>query len=176
MRAFGGSGTLKIARGIEVGHIFQLGQSYSEAMRATVQDKDGNDATLFMGCYGIGVTRIVGAAIEQNHDERGIIWPESIAPFKVVLIPINMHQSETVREVATTLYSELKAAGLDVLLDDRDARPGVKFADAELIGIPHRLVISERGIKVGQLEYRHRRDEEAKMIAYDKALQIITPS
>ncbi|MBJ89204.1 MAG: proline--tRNA ligase [Woeseia sp.] len=171
-----GSGTLKIARGIEVGHIFQLGQSYSEAMRATVQDKDGNDATLFMGCYGIGVTRIVGAAIEQNHDERGIIWPESIAPFKVVLIPINMHQSETVREVATTLYSELKAAGLDVLLDDRDARPGVKFADAELIGIPHRLVISERGIKVGQLEYRHRRDEEAKMIAYDKALQIITPS
>ena len=134
----GGKGTLAIARGIEVGHIFQLGENYSEAMGATVQDEDGNNRTLAMGCYGIGITRIVGAAIEQNHDEAGIIWPDALAPFDVVLIPINMHRSDTVRDAAESLYDELQAAGLEVLFDDRPARPGVKFADAELIGVPHR--------------------------------------
>ena len=171
-----GSGTLKIARGIEVGHIFQLGTSYAEAMKATVQNKDGKDVTLSMGCYGIGITRIVAAAIEQNHDGRGIIWPEPLAPFSIVIIPINMYQSKIVHELAETVYTEFVDAGLDVLLDDRDTRPGVKFADAELIGIPHRLVISERGIKSGQLEYRHRLDEESRMIAHDDALQLVKRS
>jgi len=171
-----GSGTLKIARGIEVGHIFQLGTSYAEAMKATVQNKDGKDVTLSMGCYGIGITRIVAAAIEQNHDERGIIWPEPLTPFSIVIIPINMHQSKIVHELAETVYTEFVDVGLDVLLDDRDTRPGVKFADAELIGIPHRLVISERGIKSGQLEYRHRLDEESRMIAHDDALQLVKRS
>ena len=169
----GGKGTLKIARGIEVGHIFQLGTSYSESMNATVQDQDGNDVPMIMGCYGIGVTRIVGAAIEQNHDERGIIWPEPLTPFDVVLIPINMHRSEPLREAAEALYHELQAAGLDVLFDDRDARPGVKFADAELIGVPHRLVISDRGLAAGELEYRHRRDEESRMMKREEALKLL---
>ena len=172
----GGKGTLSIARGIEVGHIFQLGTSYSEAMNATIQDQDGNDITMLMGCYGIGVTRIVGAAIEQNHDERGIIWPEPLTPFDVVLIPINMHRSEPLREAAEALYAELTDLGLDVLFDDRDARPGVKFADAELIGIPHRLVISDRGLEAGELEYRHRRDEDARMMKRDDALNMLTGS
>jgi prolyl-tRNA synthetase len=169
----GGKGTLSIARGIEVGHIFQLGTTYAEAMNATVQDQDGNDVTMLMGCYGIGVTRIVGAAIEQNHDDRGIIWPEPLAPFDVVLVPINMHRSDKLREAAEGLYEELQQMGLDVLFDDRDARPGVKFADAELIGIPHRLVISDRGIEAGELEYRHRRDEEARMMKRDDALKLL---
>ena len=142
----GGSGRLSIARGIEVGHIFQLGDKYSKAMSATVQDSDGKDRVMAMGCYGIGITRIVGAAIEQNHDANGIIWPEPLTPFDVVLVPINMHRSDTVREAAEALYAELSEAGLDVLFDDRDVRPGVKFADAELIGVPHRLVIAERGL------------------------------
>lgn len=172
----GGKGTLKIARGIEVGHIFQLGTVYSESMNATVQDKDGKDATMAMGCYGIGVTRIVGAAIEQNHDEKGIIWPEPLAPFDVVLVPINMHRSDAVREASEALYEELQSMGLDVLFDDRDARPGVKFADAELIGIPHRLVVSDRGLEAGELEYRHRRDDESRMMKRDDAVDLVRGS
>ena len=171
-----GKGKLNIARGIEVGHIFQLGTAYSEAMKASVQDKDGNDVTMFMGCYGIGVTRIVGAAIEQNHDDRGIIWPEPLTPFDVVLIPINMHRSDKLREAAEALYAELMDRGVDVLFDDRDARPGVKFADAELIGIPHRLVISDRGLEAGELEYRHRRDDESRMMKRDDALNLLMES
>jgi len=170
----GGKGTLSIARGIEVGHIFQLGTSYSESMHASIQDQDGNDVTMLMGCYGIGVTRIVGAAIEQNHDERGIIWPEPLTPFDVIVIPINMHRSDELREAAEALYAELTGRGLDVLFDDRDARPGVKFADAELIGIPHRLVISERGLADGELEYRHRRDADSRMMKRDDVLKMLT--
>jgi prolyl-tRNA synthetase len=155
-----GQGRLRIARGIEVGHIFQLGCKYSEALGATVLDEQGRSVTMAMGCYGIGVTRLVAAAIEQNHDDRGIIWPEPIAPFEVVLVPLNWAKSARVREVAESLYRELTAAGIDVLLDDRDARPGVKFADAELIGVPHRVVVAERGLDAGRLEYRHRRASE----------------
>ena len=153
----GGNGTLRIRRGIEVGHIFQLGRKYSEAMQATVLDEAGKPVVMFMGCYGIGVTRIVAAAIEQNHDAAGILWPEPLAPFTVVLVPLNAAKSDKVRALAEDLYTRLLEAGVDVLLDDRDARPGVKFADTELIGIPHRLVISDRGIDAGKLEYRHRR-------------------
>jgi prolyl-tRNA synthetase len=171
-----GKGTLSIARGIEVGHIFQLGTKYSEALGATVQDQDGKDRVMEMGCYGIGITRIVGAAIEQNHDDNGIIWPAPLAPFDVVLVPINMHRSETVREAAEGLYAELTEAGLEVLFDDRDVRPGVKFADAELIGIPHRLVISERGLDAGELEYRHRRDEESRDLKREEALKLLKES
>lgn len=169
----GGSGTLKIARGIEVGHIFQLGTKYSDAMGATVQDQDGKDKKMPMGCYGIGITRIVGAAIEQNHDANGIIWPEPIAPFDVVLVPINLQRSDIVREAAEELYAELQSMGLDVLYDDRDGRPGVKFADAELIGIPHRIVVSERGLAAGELEYRHRRDDEARSLNRAAALKLL---
>ena len=172
----GGSGTLSIARGIEVGHIFQLGDKYSQAMGATVQDRDGKDRVMAMGCYGIGITRIVGAAIEQNHDDSGIIWPEPLTPFDVVLVPINMHRSEPVREAADVLYAELTGMGLDVLFDDRDVRPGVKFADAELIGVPHRLVIAERGLEAGELEYRHRRDEESRNLKRDAALKLLKES
>jgi prolyl-tRNA synthetase len=152
-----GRGRLSVTRGIEVGHIFQLGRKYSEAMGATVQDEQGGTIVMPMGCYGIGVTRIVAAAIEQNNDERGIIWPAPLAPFDVVLVGLNWEKSARVRETAETLYRELGAAGVEVLLDDRDARPGVKFADAELSGIPHRVVVSDRGIEAGRLEYRHRR-------------------
>ncbi len=169
----GGSGTLSIARGIEVGHIFQLGSKYSSAMGAKVLDSDGKERILEMGCYGIGVTRIVGAAIEQNHDERGIIWPEPLTPFNVVLVPINMHRSEAVLDAAQSLYAELTDMGLEVLLDDRDARPGVKFADAELIGIPHRLVISERHLANGEFEYRHRRATESRNLKRDAALKLL---
>ncbi|MEI6458652.1 MAG: proline--tRNA ligase [Pseudomonadota bacterium] len=154
-----GQGTLLLARGIEVGHVFKLGTKYSEALGATVLDTNGQSVPMLMGCYGIGVTRIVAAAIEQNHDERGIIWPDTIAPFQVVLVPMNYQKSERVRDASDTLYAELTAAGIDVLLDDREARPGVKFADAELYGIPHRIVIGERGLDAGTLEYRHRRAE-----------------
>ena len=166
----GGTGTLRIARGIEVGHIFQLGRKYSEPMKAVVLDESGKETALLMGCYGIGVTRIVAAAIEQNHDERGIIWPAPIAPFQVVLVPINMHKSQRVRELTDQLYDQFTAAGIEVLCDDRDARPGVKFADAELLGIPHRLVIGERGIDAGKLEYRGRRDAESTEFPLAEAL------
>ena len=160
-----GRGTLQIARGIEVGHIFQLGQLYSEAMHATVLDEQGKAQTMFMGCYGIGVSRVVAAAIEQNHDANGILWPDAIAPFNVVLVPINYQKSTRVQEAADRLYEEFDAAGIDVLLDDRDARPGVKFADSELLGIPHRVVIGERGLSAGILEYRHRRETESAEIS-----------
>jgi prolyl-tRNA synthetase len=172
----GGTGTLSIARGIEVGHIFQLGDKYSLAMGATVQDPEGKNQPMAMGCYGIGITRIVGAAIEQNHDEDGIIWPGPLAPFDVVLVPINMQRSDAVREAAEALYVELTEKGFDVLFDDRDARPGVKFADAELIGIPHRLVISERNLAAGELEYRHRRDVESRNLKREKALKVLEES
>ena len=169
----GGNGYLQVMRGIEVGHVFQLGQKYSEAMNATVLDEGGRSVALYMGCYGIGVTRVVAAAIEQNHDERGIIWPEPLAPFNVVLVPINMQKSARVRETADRLYAQLNAAGIDTLYDDRDARPGVKFADAELLGIPHRVVVGERGLDAGKLEYRHRRDAESTEFALDDALDFI---
>ena len=172
----GGEGTLSIARGIEVGHIFQLGTQYSEAMKATVQAPDGTNKVMEMGCYGIGITRIVGAAIEQNHDENGIVWPGPLAPFHVVLVPINMHRSEAVCEAAESLYTELTESGYEVLLDDRDARPGVKFADAELIGIPHRIVIGERGLASGELEYRHRRDTESRDLKREEVLALLKES
>jgi prolyl-tRNA synthetase len=168
-----GPGRLSIARGIEVGHIFQLGQKYSEAMRATVQDEQGRDLVMYMGCYGIGVTRIVAAAIEQNHDERGIIWPAPLAPFDVVLIGLNWEKSAAVRERSLALYRELSDAGIDVLLDDRDARPGVKFADAELVGIPHRVVVSDRGLGAGRLEYRHRRAEDNEEFPGETAVEFL---
>ena len=152
-----GKGRLRIVRGIEVGHIFQLGRKYSKAMNAAVLDESGQPVTMLMGCYGIGVTRIVAASIEQNHDERGIIWPVPLAPFHVVLIPLNLQKFPGVRAAADALYAELTAAGVEVLYDDRDARPGVKFADAELLGIPHRLVLGERGLEAGTCEYRNRR-------------------
>jgi prolyl-tRNA synthetase len=172
----GGEGTLTVARGIEVGHIFQLGSKYSTAMGAAVLDSDGKERNLEMGCYGIGITRIVGAAIEQNHDENGIVWPQPLTPFDVVLVPINMHRSEVVREAAEALYRELTELGVEVLLDDRDARPGVKFADAELIGIPHRLVVSERNLANDEVEYRHRRDEESRNLKRDAALNLLKES
>jgi prolyl-tRNA synthetase len=159
-----GRGVLDITRGIEVGHIFQLGRQYSESMKATVLDEQGKAVPMFMGCYGIGVTRVVAAAIEQNHDANGIIWPDALAPFLVVLVPMNYQKSARVMEETDQLYADFTAAGIDVLLDDRDARPGVKFADSELMGIPHRIVIGERGIASGTLEYRHRRDSEAQEI------------
>jgi prolyl-tRNA synthetase len=168
-----GKGKLRIARGIEVGHIFQLGRKYSEPMKAVVLDEAGRETALYMGCYGIGVTRIVAAAIEQGHDERGIIWPDPIAPFQVVLVPLNLQKSARVREVADRLYAELTAAGIEVLYDDRDARPGVKFADAELLGIPHRLVVADRGLEAGKLEYRHRRESESREFPAPEALSFL---
>jgi prolyl-tRNA synthetase len=156
-----GNGTLDITRGIEVGHIFQLGQLYSDALKATVLDEQGKAVSMFMGCYGIGVTRVVAAAIEQNHDANGIIWPDALAPFQVVIVPMNYQKSARVMEAADHLYEAFEAAGIEVLLDDRDARPGVKFADSELIGIPHRIVVGDRGLDAGTLEYRHRRATES---------------
>ena len=168
-----GKGQLHIARGIEVGHIFQLGRKYSEPMKAAVLDESGKEVTLLMGCYGIGVTRVVAAAIEQNHDERGIIWPEPIAPFQVVLVPMNLQKSARVRELSEQLYTDFTTAGIEVLYDDRDARPGVKFADAELLGIPHRLVVADRGLEAGKLEYRHRRDSASTDFPADGALDFL---
>jgi prolyl-tRNA synthetase len=165
-----GAGKLAIARGIEVGHIFQLGSKYSDSMHATVLDDAGKSQSMWMGCYGIGVTRVVAAAIEQNHDANGIVWPEAIAPFRVVLVPIAYQKSSLVRSTADELYATLQAAGIDVLLDDRDARPGVKFADSELMGIPHRIVIGERGLAAGLLEYRHRTDTASTDIALGAVL------
>ena len=159
-----GKGSLTLARGIEVGHIFQLGRTYSEKLNATVLDESGKAMVMTMGCYGIGVSRVVGAAIEQHHDDKGIVWPTALAPFELVLIPMQMHKSEAVREAAEKLYAELQAAGVEVLFDDRDARPGVMFADAELVGIPHRVVIGERGLKTGEVEYRARTDSDNQML------------
>jgi len=165
-----GSGTLKIVRGIEVGHIFQLGDTYSKAMNATVLDENGKPQTLKMGCYGIGVTRVIAAAIEQNHDDKGIIWPDAIAPFQAVVAPINMAKSDAVRDSATALYEKLKAAGVDVLFDDRPLRPGAMFADMELIGVPHRFVISDKLLADSKIEYKGRRDSEATLIGEDEVL------
>ncbi|TCO81094.1 prolyl-tRNA synthetase [Plasticicumulans lactativorans] len=168
-----GHGSLRIARGIEVGHIFQLGTKYSAAMNATVLDEAGRTQVMTMGCYGIGVSRIVAAAIEQNHDERGIAWPQAMAPFQVALLPINAGKSPEVREAAEALYAELQAAGIEVLLDDRDARPGVMFADMELVGIPHRIVIGSKGLAAGELEYKGRRDAESRPVRRDGLLDFL---
>ena len=156
---------LAIQRGIEVGHVFYLGTKYSAAMNATYLDENGKPQLMEMGCYGIGVTRILGAAIEQNHDERGIVWPASIAPFTVVICPIGMDRNEDVKAAATKLYDELLDLGIDVLLDDRGERPGAMFADWELVGVPHRVVISDRGLKEGQVEVQGRRDAAATKLA-----------
>jgi len=164
-----GNGKIMFKRGIEVGHIFQLGDKYSKSMNATVLDASGKAVVMQMGCYGMGVTRLVGAIIEQNHDENGIIWPESIAPFSVIVIPINAHKSEQVRTTAETLYAELTAKGVEVLLDDReDVRPGAKFADAELMGIPHRVVIGDRGLDNGVVEYVNRREGNNQDLTLDQ--------
>lgn len=169
-----GKGQLKLQRGIEVGHVFYLGRKYSEAFGATYLDETGKPQLMEMGCYGIGVTRLLGAAIEQNHDEQGIIWPESMAPFTTVICPMNYNKSETVREAANKLYSDMKAAGIDVILDDRDMRPGVMFADWELIGVPHRVVVGERGLKSGEVEYAHRRNiKDKQMIKFDDVVEFI---
>jgi prolyl-tRNA synthetase len=168
-----GKGSLRIARGIEVGHIFQLGSKYSEAMQATVLNEEGKSQVLVMGCYGIGVSRVVAAAIEQNHDERGIIWPEALAPFQVALAPINMHTSERLKEVAEHLYRCFQNEGIEVLFDDRKARPGVMFADLELIGIPHRVVVSERLLESNQVEYKGRRDADAIQIPLEEVVPFI---
>jgi len=164
-----GQGVLQLRRGIEVGHIFQLGTKYAAALGATVQDAGGAQCTLTMGCYGMGVSRLVGAVIEQCHDDAGILWPEPIAPFQVALVPVNYGKSEAVREAADTLYAELRAAGVDVLLDDRDERPGVKFADMELLGLPHRIVIGDRGLKDGVVEYQNRRGGEGENLPLGEA-------
>lgn len=169
-----GKGTLLIKRGIEVGHIFQLGTKYSEAMKATVQGEDGRPQTMIMGCYGIGVTRVVAAAIEQHHDERGIIWPtDAIAPFTVALVPMNMHKSESVQTFAENLYKTLRSQGVDVIFDDRKERPGVMFADMELIGVPHMVVIGEKNLENGEIEYKNRRTGEKQMIAKDQLLDFL---
>jgi prolyl-tRNA synthetase len=160
-----GKGQLKILRGIEVGHIFQLGQKYSESMQATVLDEQGKAIVPFMGCYGIGVTRVVAAAIEQNHDEHGIIWPESLAPFQLAICPINYHKSEVVKQAADDFYQQCLDQGLEVFLDDRALRPGVMFSDMELIGVPHRVVFSERGLGAQMFEYKGRRDDSAQELS-----------
>lgn len=159
-----GKGTLLIKRGIEVGHIFQLGTKYAEALKATVQGEDGRNQILTMGCYGIGVSRVIAAAIEQNHDDRGIIWPEAIAPFHVAILPMNMHKSFRVQEMTESIYQQLRAKGVDVLLDDRKERPGVMFADMELIGIPHTIVIGDRNLDNEEVEYKNRRNGEKQML------------
>ena len=168
-----GKGTLEIRRGIEVGHIFKLGNKYSKAMNATVLDENGKSAILEMGCYGIGVSRIVASSIEQNHDDKGIIWPDAIAPFEVAIVTLNGHKSPSVMAAGEKLYEQLRQAGFDVLLDDRKERPGVKFADMELIGIPHRFVVSERGLTAETLEYKGRRDEDKQDIPLAEALPFL---
>ena len=165
-----GKGTLQIKRGIEVGHIFQLGKKYSEALGCKVLGKDGKPTVVTMGCYGIGVTRVVASAIEQNFDDKGIIWPLAIAPFEVAIVPMNAHKSPRTLEAAESLYAELQAAGYDVILDDRDERPGVKFSDLELNGIPHRIVIGEKGLDAGTFEYKGRRDAESVNISKEELL------
>ena len=168
-----GKGVLELCRGIEVGHIFQLRTKYSEMLKCTFLDETGKQRPMEMGCYGIGITRIVAAAIEQNNDQRGIIWPQPIAPFELAIVPIGIGKSPAVRDAAEKLYAELTSAGIEVLLDDRDERPGVMFADMELIGIPHRVVVGERGLKQGQIEYQGRRDKSAQPIALMDAVAMI---
>ncbi|MEW8630014.1 MAG: proline--tRNA ligase [Candidatus Thiodiazotropha sp.] len=169
-----GQGTLTIARGIEVGHIFQLGQKYSEALNATVLDENGKAVVMTMGCYGIGVTRVVAAAIEQHHDDKGITWPAALAPFQVALCPMKMEKSQRVREAVERLYAELQAASIDVLLDDRNVRPGFMFADMELIGIPHRIVVGEKSLDEGKVEYRGRRETENSFIPLDEIVGFLS--
>ncbi len=169
-----GRGVLSMCRGIEVGHVFQLGTKYSDAMNATFLGENGKPQPIVMGCYGIGVTRILGAAIEQNFDDRGIIWPESIAPFEVVLCPMGYDRSEAVRAQTDRLYEALLAEDIDVILDDRGERPGVMFADWELIGVPYRLVIGERGLKEGKIEYQGRRDTQAELLTIEQVVSVVT--
>ncbi len=170
-----GQGVLQIKRGIEVGHIFQLGKKYSEAMNATVQGEDGRPQVLTMGCYGIGVSRVVAAAIEQSHDDRGVIWPtDEIAPFKMAIVPMNMHKSALVQETAENLYKTLRAQGVEVLFDDRQERPGVMFADMELIGIPHMIVIGEKNLKNGQIEYKNRKTGEKALINQEELMNFLS--
>ncbi len=168
-----GKGKIKIRRGIEVGHIFQLGNKYSTALNANVQNESSRAQILEMGCYGIGVTRLVAAAIEQNHDDRGIIWPESIAPFQVAIVPMQMHKSPRVKEAAEAIYQQLCDQGVEVLFDDRSERPGVMFSDMDLIGIPHRIVIGERGLDNGVIEYKYRKDEKAQDIQQDTFIDFL---
>ncbi|MGB0943449.1 MAG: proline--tRNA ligase [Marinomonas sp.] len=168
-----GKGAIEIKRGIEVGHIFQLGQKYAEALNANVLDENGKAQTMWMGCYGIGVSRVVAAAIEQNFDDKGILWPDAIAPFQVSIVAMKYEKSEAVREQADRIYAELQAAGIDVMLDDRKASPGVKFADAELLGIPHRVVISDKGLDKGTIEYKHRRTGDNDDLALDTLVETI---
>ena len=168
-----GRGTITIARGIEVGHIFQLGTKYSEAMKAVVLDESGKAVTMTMGCYGIGVSRVVAAAIEQHHDDRGIIWPATIAPFEVALLPMKYAKSFRVRDAVDDLYARLTAVGIEVLLDDRDVRPGFMFADMELIGIPHRIVVGDKHLDDGQVEYKGRSDTEMQLISIDEVVPFL---
>ncbi|MCG9631252.1 MULTISPECIES: proline--tRNA ligase [Vibrio] len=169
-----GKGTLQLKRGIEVGHIFQLGNVYSEAMNAAVLGPDGKNTILEMGCYGIGVSRVVASAIEQNHDKYGIIWPDALAPFQVAIVPMNMHKSEEVKAAAEKLYAELTAMGIEVLFDDRKERPGVMFSDIELIGIPHTIVIGDRSMKEGNFEYKNRREGTKEAVAMDSIVEHVT--
>jgi prolyl-tRNA synthetase len=166
-------GTITLARGIEVGHIFQLGTKYSEAMKATVINEGGKGQTLTMGCYGIGISRVVAAAIEQSHDDKGIIWSDALAPFQVALCPMNMHKSDRLREVAEKIYQDLQEAGIDVLFDDRKVRAGFMFSDMELIGIPHRIVIGDKGLDSGNAEYKARTDTETQDIKLDNIVEFI---
>jgi len=168
------SGPLRIVRGIEVGHIFQLRTKYSEAMKAEFVDEKGDSRPMEMGCYGIGVTRIVAAAIEQNHDERGIAFPVPMAPFTACLVPIGYHKNPALKEAADRLYADLQAAGVEVLMDDRNERPGVLFADMDLVGIPHRLVLSERGLAAGTAEYKARRDAQPGAVPLGEAVRHLT--
>lgn len=168
-----GQGILESCRGIEVGHVFQLGDKYAKAMKAEVLNEAGQQQTMRMGCYGLGISRVVAAAIEQHHDERGILWPQAIAPFELVIVPINGHRSPAVQEKAESLYQHFMSQGLDVLLDDRKERPGVLFADSDLMGIPHRLVISDRNLDAGVIEYKSRSDAEAKKIPLEKAESLV---
>ncbi|WP_158769167.1 proline--tRNA ligase [Paraglaciecola sp. L1A13] len=169
-----GKGTIEIKRGIEVGHIFQLGDKYSQALNCGVLDENGKHQVLTMGCYGIGVSRIVAAAIEQNHDKYGIIWPDAIAPFKVALVPMNMHKSQRIQQIAEDLYTQLKAIGVEVLFDDRKERPGVMFNDMELIGVPHTIIIGERNLDEQKVEYKNRRSGEKQLIDIPKLVEFIS--
>ncbi|HBC69279.1 MAG TPA: proline--tRNA ligase, partial [Sutterella sp.] len=169
-----GKGVLKMQRGIEVGHVFYLGTKYSESMNATYLDENGKPQFMEMGCYGIGVSRLIGAAIEQCHDDKGIIWPASIAPFEVVICPMNLKKSEAVRETVNKLHDELAARGVDVIVDDRDVRAGSMFADWELIGVPHRIVVGDRGLKNGEVEYVSRaRMDDKQMIKADEIVEFL---
>jgi len=169
-----GKGTIKIARGIEVGHIFQLGDTYAKSMNAVVLNEQGKAQTMTMGCYGIGVTRVVAAAIEQNHDEKGIIWPQQIAPFTVIILPMNMAKSQRVKQVANELYEQLKQAGVEVIIDDRKIRPGVMFADAELLGIPHQITIGDRALDDSEVEYKSRKEMQNTRIKQHEIVDYVT--